>query len=130
LQKSERAHSAAPPFQIEPGAQPLVALPPYGCGLPLAGTSLGFNLILASPLAWESIFLVLMQAKDDLLRQVVFCLGFCGKAVCSAYGGLSPEPPTPGLAGMGLACLCVGSFVPGFYQWKNITKQLQKQADK
>ena len=27
----------------EPAAQPLAALPPYGCGVPLAGTSLGFG---------------------------------------------------------------------------------------
>ena len=35
------AHSAAPTLPTRPGAQPLAALPPYGCGLPPAGTSLG-----------------------------------------------------------------------------------------
>ena len=45
FQKSERAHAAAPPFQIEPAAQPLAASPPYGCGVPLAGTALGFDLV-------------------------------------------------------------------------------------
>ena len=29
------------PLPTRPGAQPLAALPPYGCGLPPAGTSLG-----------------------------------------------------------------------------------------
>ena len=31
------------PLPTEPAAQPLAALPPYGCGVPLAGTSLGFG---------------------------------------------------------------------------------------
>ena len=35
--------SAGPPLPTEPAAQPLAALPPYGCGVPLAGTSLGFG---------------------------------------------------------------------------------------
>ena len=40
IKNSERTHSAAPPFQPRFAAQPLAALPPYGCGVPLAGASL------------------------------------------------------------------------------------------
>ena len=40
FQKSERTHSAAPPLHPRTAAQPLAALPPYGCGVPLAGASL------------------------------------------------------------------------------------------
>ena len=36
-----RARSLAPPLPTTTTAQPLAALPPYGCGVPLAGTTLG-----------------------------------------------------------------------------------------
>ena len=35
------ARSLAPPLPTTTTAQPLAALPPYGCGVPLAGTTLG-----------------------------------------------------------------------------------------
>ena len=44
LQSSSRAHSTAPCFQPRTEAQPLAALPPYGCGLPLVGTAMGSRL--------------------------------------------------------------------------------------
>ena len=40
LQSSSRAHFAAPRFQPRPGAQPLAAFPPYGCGRTALGSRL------------------------------------------------------------------------------------------
>lgn len=37
-------HYTASPLQTKPAAQPLAALLPYGCGVPLAGAALGFRL--------------------------------------------------------------------------------------
>ena len=37
-------HYTASPLQTKPAAQPLAALLPYGCGVPLAGAVLGFRL--------------------------------------------------------------------------------------
>ena len=39
--RASSARSLAPPFQPRSAAQPLAALPPYGCGVPLAGAALG-----------------------------------------------------------------------------------------
>ncbi|MCF2596211.1 hypothetical protein [Pseudoflavonifractor phocaeensis] len=55
FKKSSLIHSVAPPFPIEPAAQPLAALPPYGCSVPLAGASPGFGLILGAGLTTTSI---------------------------------------------------------------------------
>ncbi len=42
--KCHPLRSLAPPLQTGPAAQPLAAPPPYGCGVPLAGASLGSGL--------------------------------------------------------------------------------------
>ena len=47
--KTSSARSLAPPFQPQFAAEPLAALPPYGCGVPLAGAALDSRLGLETP---------------------------------------------------------------------------------
>ena len=81
IKNSERTHSAAPPFQPRFAAQPLAALPPYGCGVPLAGASLGCDLVEKRKYSdWShltarpALILLLLASEPDSLRWIPVCV--------------------------------------------------------
>lgn len=67
----------APPFQITTTAQPSAALPPYGCGVPLAGTSLGCDLVLVRPSGGKRMPRALAKLLQQERHALWACLSFC-----------------------------------------------------
>ena len=79
--RTSSARSLAPPFQITTAAQPLAALPPYGCGVPLAGASLGCDLVEKRKYSdWShltarpALILLLLASEPDSLRWIPVCV--------------------------------------------------------